>query len=171
MRNSDDSAHYEVAGDLSTPQRCVRPRRATTAAPIHSRRCAACIDPKNHEKTRKRPAVGGTARAAEPTVASEPCTQVINDRSQDRPGCGAAFGGHRGIVCARLSPPEHRPHPLTPSSDVRRRNDGIAWLQLLWSSSGHPLSPPRATGQSRRASVAIGGHWQRLWRGADAVVS
>jgi hypothetical protein len=64
----------------------------------------------------------------------------------------------RGIVCARLSPPEHRSHPLTSIiivRRVRRCNDDIAWLQLLWSSGGHYLSPPRATVQSRCASVAI----------------
>ena len=49
--------------------------------------------------------------------------------------------------------------------------DGIARLELLKSSGGHRLIPPRATGQMRRVSVVIGGLWQRLGRGANVVVS
>ena len=126
---------------------------------------------KKYEKTRTRSAVAGTTSAAEPTVAADPCTQVINARSYGGARDVAALGGHRGIVRARLSPPSLPSHPFTPSSDVRRRYDGIARLHLLQSSSGHHGSSPRATGQSRHAIAAIGGPWQPLMRRTDAVLS
>eukprot|EP00966_Prymnesium_polylepis_P074077 1719106-Prymnesium_polylepis.1 len=65
--------------------------------------------------------MAGTTSAAEPTVATEPCTQVINVRYQDRPAGGAAFGGRRSDR-VRAPQPTRTPiaYPLTSSSDVRR---------------------------------------------------
>ena len=65
----------------------------------------------------------------------------------------------------RLSPPEHRSHPLTITSspDVRRCNDDIAWLQLLWS-SGRALSEPA----SRYGSVALCERSDRRSAGSDS---
>eukprot|EP00966_Prymnesium_polylepis_P302204 6982324-Prymnesium_polylepis.1 len=61
----------------------------------------------------------------------------------------SVHSGRRGIVCTRLAPqPTRTPiasshnHIIVRRAQVQR---DIAWLQLLWSSGGHYLSPPRAT--------------------------
>ena len=102
----------------------------------------------------------------------ELCTQVINARRHDDRGGGAVLGGHRGVVCARVSPPEHPSHTLTPSLDVRRRNDAItlpaAALVVGWA----PAEPASGYGPNApcelRASCML---WQRLMRGKGVVVS
>ena len=164
---------FRGVSDLRTSQRRVRPlcSLAENETRVLQRLTSATERTKKCVTTRTRPAVAGTTSAAEPTVAADPCTQIINARSYGGADDVAALGGHRGVVRARLSPPNLPSHPFTASSDVRRRYDGVARLQLLWSSCGHHRSPPRAAGQSRNAIAAMFGPWQLLSRRADAVLS
>ena len=171
---SDDFCRFRAIS------RCLRPPYLSATRPstlaknetrVLQRLTSATERTKKCVTTRTRPAVAGTTSAAEPTVAADPCTQVINARSYGGADDVAALGGHRGVVRARLSPPNLPSHPFTASSDVRRRYDGVARLQLLWSSCGHHRSPPRAAGQSRNAIAAMFGPWQLLSRRADAVLS
>ena len=98
--------------------------------------------------TRTRPAVAGTASAAQPTLAAEPCAQVINAQSYDGRGGGAAFADRHPIVCARASPPEHPSHTLTPSLHVRRRNDGIGTAAAALVVGRAPAEPASGYGSS-----------------------
>ena len=148
---SDDFCRFRAIS------RCLRPPYLSATRPstlaknetrVLQRLTSATERTKKCVTTRTRPAVAGTASAAQPTLAAEPCAQVINAQSYDGRGGGAAFADRHPIVCARASPPEHPSHTLTPSLHVRRRNDGIGTAAAALVVGRAPAEPASGYGSS-----------------------